>query len=380
MQKLFDTLYKIDTKGKMRVWAMEQNGSRYRTLAGIQYGSIVESGWTQTEATNVGRANERDPVAQATFEIEAEYKKNLDRDYHKTPEGAEGGAHFFEPMLAQKYEPHKFTPGYGQPKLDGIRCIVRKDGARPFMFSREGKPFFGAPHVIEELKPLFEANPELVLDGELYNHELKDDFNKIVSIVKKQKPNAEQLAESARLVQYHVYDMPSVKENFWKRHLALKALFDLYECGVIRLVETRSMGTTMDFDDLHAKWLVDGYEGSMWRDDKPYEQKRSKTLRKRKDFIDEEFPVSKIMEGNGNWAGCAKAVEFIMPDDKRDENGDRPKAGVKGTQEFARELLANADKYNDGKGTVTVRYFMLTPAGIPRFGVAVAFYEGKRDL
>jgi DNA ligase-1 len=111
-----------------------------------------------------------------------------------------------------------------------------------------------------------------------------------------------------------------------------------------------------------------GYEGSMWRDDKPYEQKRSKTLRKRKDFIDEEFPISKIFEGNGNWAGCAKAVEFTMPGDKRDEDGNRPKAGVKGTQEFARQLLADKDKYEDGKGTGTIRYFMLTPAGIPRFG------------
>jgi DNA ligase-1 len=118
----------------------------------------------------------------------------------------------------------------------------------------------------------------------------------------------------------------------------------------------------------------------MWRDDKPYEQKRSKTLRKRKDFIDEEFPISKIFEGNGNWAGCAKAVEFTMPGDKRDEDGNRPKAGVKGTQEFARQLLADKAKYEDGKGTGTIRYFMLTPAGIPRFGVLVAIYEGKRDL
>jgi hypothetical protein len=77
------------------------------------------------------------------------------------------------------------------------------------------------------------------------------------------------------------------------------------------------------------EWLVLGYEGSMWRDNKPYEQKRSKTLKKRKDFIDEEFPISKIIEGNGNWSGCAKAVEFIMPGDKRDENGDRPKGGIK---------------------------------------------------
>ena len=43
-------------------------------------------------------------------------------------------------------------PIYSQPKLDGIRCIVKKDG----MWSRNGKKIISAPHIHESLKPLFE--------------------------------------------------------------------------------------------------------------------------------------------------------------------------------------------------------------------------------
>lgn len=73
----------------------------------------------------------------------------------------------------------------------------------------------------------------------------------------------------------------------------------------------------------------------------------------------------------GNWSGAAKAVEFEMPDGRKTENGENPKAGIKGTYEFCEELLHTAAKYEG----VTIRYFTATPAGIPRFGVAVAWHE-----
>jgi DNA ligase-1 len=150
MQKTYDRIYKRDTKGNLRVWFMEQSGGAYRTIAGLDGGNLVTSEWTICEPTNVGRSNERDAVAQATFEIEAAYEKKLTREYHRTIEATDGGAHFFKPMLAQKFE--EFVPfSFAQPKLDGVRCIATKDG----LFSREGKPIPGAPHVFEALQPLF---------------------------------------------------------------------------------------------------------------------------------------------------------------------------------------------------------------------------------
>ena len=62
-------------------------------------------------------------------------------------------------------------------------------------------------HILEDLKPFFDTYPEdAILDGELYNHDLRDDFEKIISLVRKQKPTADDRAESKKLVQFHCYD------------------------------------------------------------------------------------------------------------------------------------------------------------------------------
>lgn len=360
----YPELYKLDSKGKLRVWFMEREGHHYRTYSGLFDGKRAVTGWTEAKATNVGRSNERNPEAQAIFEIEAEYEHNLTRDYHKTPEGAKGGAHFFEPMLAAKYS--KFAPGFAQPKLDGIRCITKADG----MWSRQGKPIGGAPHIMEALAPVFKEHPNVIFDGELYNHDLRDDFNKIVSIVKKQDPDAEQLEESRRICQYHVYDMPSDDAVFGQRFWGIQAINRMHKLlgGPIHLVETVEVTSAEAYDEHHGRWMEEGYEGSMWRADAPYEQKRSKTLQKRKEFQDDEFELIRIEEGNGNWAGVAKRAVCRLPDGR--EFG----AGIKGTRERAAELL-----HEDHK-VVTIQYFALTPDGIPRFPVATKFHGAKRTL
>ena len=56
------------------------------------------------------------------------------------------------------------------------------------------------------IERLFKQNPLLVLDGELYNHDLRDNFEKIVSLVRKQKPTSDDRKEARKLIQYHVYD------------------------------------------------------------------------------------------------------------------------------------------------------------------------------
>ena len=48
--------------------------------------------------------------------------------------------------------------------------------------------FMNLEHLELKLKVFFKNNPEAILDGELYNHKLKNDFEKIVSLVKKKKP------------------------------------------------------------------------------------------------------------------------------------------------------------------------------------------------
>jgi len=349
-----DPIFKRDSTGKVRTWQYEVQGDRWRTIAGLLDGQKVVSGWTTCFPKSQPTAEE-----QALFEAKAEETKKLERDYHRNIEDIDT-PNYFKPMLAHKYEGDIKFPVFAQPKLDGIRCIATAKG----LFSRQGKRIFGVPHIEEFLEPYFIKNPDLVLDGELYNHSLKDDFNKITSIVRKQQPTDEDLRVSASLIEYHVYDVPSHPGAFMERYWFLYKLLGAAHHTVL-LVETVHVGTQNLLDHLFTDWVINGYEGQMIRINGSYEQKRSKNLLKRKEFLDEEFEVLAIEEGIGNWAGFAKRVICRLPD------GRVFGAGVKGSQEFTRKLLEDRDHYV-GK-TATVRFFNYTPDGVPRFPVAVDF-------
>jgi len=369
------TLYKLDTKGKVREWRMEVDGNQYRTIAGLQSGNQVTSGWTTAEAKNVGSSNEKTPAEQATAEVESQYKKKLSGEYHEDIKNIDQGAKFFKPMLANKWEKRKDKINYAddvfvQPKLDGIRCIANRDG----VWSRTGKPIVSIPHIVEILAPLFAAYPDAVLDGELYNHDLKEDFNSIVSMVRKAKPAAEDIAKSAEMVQYHVYDFPGwIHNSFNVRSAELARLVDEFDLGeIVKFVPTVGVRNEDEVDVAYGEYLELGYEGGIIRLNGPYDQKRSNSLIKRKDFEDAEFTIIRIEEGRGNWAGVAKKVFFTNDQGACGEVG----AGLKGSKSYAKHVLDNAASYI-GK-QVTIQFFTRTPDLVPRFPIAKVLHEDKR--
>ena len=118
-------------------------------------------------------------------------------------------------MLAHKFDidrvDYQQAEGYYiQPKLDGVRCLFTKHGA----YSRNDKKFMNLAHIELALIPFFKKHPDVVLDGELYNHKLKHDFEKIISLVRKQKPTAEDRLNAQHLVQFHVYDYFSEDSHY----------------------------------------------------------------------------------------------------------------------------------------------------------------------
>ena len=361
-----ETIFKVDSKGKVREWRMEIDGANYRTVAGIQGGQQVISGWKEAHPKNVGRSNATTAEQQAIAEVDAKYTKKLDGEYHETLETT-AKAKFFKPMLATKWEDLKDGidyPVFTQPKLDGVRCVMNADG----MFSRTGKVITSCPHIIEELAPIFAAYPDAVLDGELYNHDLRDDFNKIISLVRKTKPTEADTEEAAATVQYHLYDSPTAGDDYMDRYLFISTLGG----KSVKVVETLESNSESDVDQQFGEFVEQGYEGGMIRVSAPYEQKRSKTLMKRKDFEDMEFEIISIEEGQGNWAGLAKRVVFRL------EDGRECGSGLAGNREFARKLLEDREDYVGGQ--VTVQYFTRTPDNVPRFPIAKALYVNQRDV
>ena len=117
-----------------------------------------------------------------------------------------------KPMLAYKVDkkPVDWSEKvYIQPKLDGIRCVIYVDDKENIRcFSRTGKEFHNLEHIKLSLRKFFfdYANVDVILDGELYNHKLRDDFEKIVSLVRKQKPTPEDRINAQHLIQFHCYD------------------------------------------------------------------------------------------------------------------------------------------------------------------------------
>jgi len=353
-------IYKQTKTGATQEWTIEVVGNRYRTISGQTAGKKTISEWTTCYGKNTGRANATSDEEQAFKEAEAKRKLKLEKDYSETISDINQKRHF-EPMLAAKWEDVKDKiqyPIYSQAKLDGIRCIVTKDG----MWSRNGKPIVSAPHIRESLDKLFQHDPNLILDGELYADKFANDFNAIVSLVKKTKPTADDLKQSAKNIEYHVYDIPSVDGTFKMRCIELDEL-SLDFPKPVKQVETHIIKSETEVTEWYENYVERGYEGQMLRTDSLYENKRSKTLLKHKSFIDEEYKILDICEGEGNRAGTAGYFVFQTRD------GKPFKSNVKGTWEETAEMLKNR-KGLIGK-SATVKYFNLTPDGIPRFPYVV---------
>lgn len=284
-----------------------------------------------------------------------------------------------KPMLALKYTGWPEGAAYVlvSPKLDGMRCIATKDG----LWTRTGKRIYSASHIEKSLEHFFEQYPHVVIDGELYSHSLRDDFPRLMSLARKQKPTKEELKESP-LLQYHVFDSMG-PSRFEERFGWLAAALPVYgwKADRIQLVKTTVVyadqveepgAANKEITSILQSYLEQGYEGLMVRvPGFPYEyDKRSKSLLKYKVFSDAELTVVDILPGKGNWEGIAKHVVLRL------ENGSECGAGIKGTKEFLTQVLKDKDLYIGGDATV--RFFSRTDDAL-RFPVVSFLWGQKRD-
>lgn len=367
------TLYKKSKSGKIQAWTIQVSDDSFRTMEGFLDGAITPTEWTKCTIKNEGKAHATTPKQQAEREALARVQKQRDKGWVDSPEAAEVSEVGISPMLAHNWNDHKDkiandTILASQPKLDGVRCIANYKG----LFTRNGKPIVSVPHIWEEVNRVFDLQnrKDFNIDGELYNHDLKSDFNKLISIAKKQKPDSADL-EAAKQLQYHIYDIEikqlrkfSFVENWAviSSYLGSKHYFDV---KYLKQVSTTFL-TISDtkLDHLYSEYLQQGYEGQMVRlANSTYENCRSKNLLKRKEFIDEEFLITGVEEGLGNRSGMMGRVNLVTAEGKKFDSSAR------GTMEYYKELLHNKEAYIGKKATV--RYQNLTPDGIPRFPVII---------
>ena len=260
------------------------------------------------------------------------------------------------PVSAKPIDYNK--PVFIQPKLDGVRCIIQYDEGKVTAYSRTGKEWKNIEHIKLNLYRFFDKFPNVILDGELYNHDLKNDFEKIISLVRKTKPKPEDRVESAEMVQFHCYDIIDEKLLFDQRiEFVTESLMLLGDS--IHTVDTEVVDHEGHALRVHKENLKDGYEGSIVRTNDTYQCKRSHNLRKFKDFSDAEATIIGYEEGKGKRVGTLG--KFLMRDPDGMEFGCPPGKGY--NYKAMKALLRRAQWYVDHKATATFTYFERTKAG-----------------
>ena len=301
--------------------------------------------------TNVGRANERNSEEQAFFEFDAIIKKQLDAGFYREGEKVDSWP---MPMLAHKFKDHMNKvewPSYIQPKLNGMRMLFNGTDAR----SRGNKEII--PEVIEHLQ--FDTGG-FILDGELMlpNNVL---LQESMAAIKKYRP------ELSPLLMYHVYD---IVDNELPYAMRQQIIVDLMHDAPPNVVMVQTVACTDETEvyKQHTQFVSEGYEGTMIRNPSmAYEiGKRSYSLLKLKDFVDAEYRIVDVVDGDGSDTNLAI---FILETDDGQHFNCRPE----GSQENRRELYKNRSKLIDKY--LTVRYQELSRDGIPIFPVGVSIRE-----
>lgn len=178
-------------------------------------------------------------------------------------------------MLAQTYDPERDDPSgwLMSEKMDGIRCYW--SGTK--LYTRTGKDIFAPKEWRDQL-------PKIALDGELWSG--RDDFQKIVSIVRKKEPKSDEWKQ----IKFMIFDAPLVNSTFSERLIVInKYLKDNKLCQPVKQSSCK--------DREHLETLMDEItggkgEGVMIKDpNSTYERKRSYKLLKVKRFEDAEATV-----------------------------------------------------------------------------------------
>lgn len=361
------TLYKRASTGKIVEWTIEVRDDQYRTIAGYHQGALVTSQWTTAEPKNVGKSNETTGAQQALLEANSKISKKKEEGYTefiKNIDSAKSAA-WLEPMLAYEIskKPKALKNGDEviiQPKLDGMRCVITIEG----MFSRKGKPIESCPHILDDAMKLLAKLPDGArLDGELYNHDFREDFNGLISLVKKSTPLPE---EHQPLVQYHLYDIDLPDLNYAARIALLEKHVDPILSPSLRVISWIADTVDDSFQErltaAQVAHLEDGYEGAMVRVVlSAYQNKRTADLLKVKTFQDDEFVIEEVLEGKGNRSGMAGKLVVKLP------NGGTCESGIAGGVKFYQWLWDN--RLNLLGKKATVKFFGYTPDGKLRFPV-----------
>lgn len=338
------------TTGRTKVWSVDVQDN----IVTVKHGAL--DGKQVTHETVCKAKKNKDAHLVALDYAQSLWDKKHKIGYETTQGTSPKG---FFPMLAQEYTPGQTVkmPCLVQPKLDGIRCLVYKGEDGLIFQSRNQTQFQDFPHLSQILYPFFDKNPELVLDGELYHHDM--DFQMITSLVRRKGH------EDIQKIEYHLYDCLDPLP-YEQRHAFLEGIRALLpKKSQVVVVETFKIIRDSQIDVFYSRFYEEGYEGIMIRNPKSLyqEQMRSKDLLKFKMFKEQEYEVIGHVEGKGG------IPVFVCQ-----TNGKTFQVMVKSTMEDKKNSMEHVTSFYHQ--LLTVKYQELSKDGIPRFPVGIGFRDG----
>lgn len=362
-----DTLYALDTKGRIKQWRVWTEGNIIVVEHGLMEG---KKQLTKIEAKpkNIGKANATTGEQQAILEARAKHTKQKDRGYvlKDRLEAIQGTP--LLPMLAKDYR-NSFRaitfPCYAQPKLDGVRAlVVRGEGGEIEYRSRGNKRYPNIESIDRELNTIFsllaqEGVDRVILDGELYAYSLP--LQDIVSAVKKHNENTKHIS-------FHIFDV-AIPDMPWKeRHTLVGKIEEIIKAHALEYVKTVGgplIENEAEIESCHKRYLEQGWEGIILRNSEGLYTfgQRSKHLQKYKTFLDAEFVIVGV-EQDREGHGVAVCLT---------QEGKEFKAKLAGTDKERLDMWVERAEMI-GKWA-TIKYQALTKDNIPQFPVLVALRD-----
>jgi DNA ligase-1 len=322
------TMYDSGVKGETRVWKIyvqsessnvtDSSDMTPATIIrehGVLDGAMTRTSRVITTGKNIGKSNQTSPIQQAISEAESVVTKKM-REGYKEDIMARGETHVILPMLAQDWTKIRWKPSpplFAQPKLDGVRMVVVKNGDGSItMTTRQGKDIHFMNHIRDCIGSVLPIG--WVLDGELFC--TTKSFEEITGIVRKSVVEHTN-PEDIRAIEYHVFDMFMIgredvpfttrKEYMVSLEKALSmamAMATTAECPV-KIVPTYLLTKEEDIETIHSRMNEEGHEGTIYRVPSGLyaPRARSKDLLKRKDFMTEEYRIVDYTEADGRDIG-----------------------------------------------------------------------------
>lgn len=224
-----------------------------------------------------------------------------------------------KPMLAHRFQEkltHVRFPCIIQPKLNGVRAVYRSG----IFQSRDRKVW--NPEVVEHiLDHLTHIHPNILLDGEFYRHGFP--LQKINGAIAVNRTSARYDSTEIQFWIFDLIDLEDLDRDAWSRQQLVDAITsNLPSSSPIRRCPTFLCSDRPTLERQFSNFKSRAFEGLIYRDfSAPYgleaactnKENRWPTLLKRKDWLDEWFPVVSFELGNGRFSSLVGSLVCQLP-------------------------------------------------------------------